>query len=342
MTVEEFPDRILRIEGTEYLYFGGTNYLGITTNTDFQSLLFESIKKWGTAYGSSRNSNIQLSVYSTAEKLLAKTSGTQSALTVSSGMLAGKLVVEHLSKTTDSLFHFPNTHPALLSASSFPIIENGKLHPKIFDATISKITILGDAIPSLEVKPIDFSILLEMPKEKQITLVLDESHSIGILGNKGEGLLSAIAPPNIHRKIGIASLGKAFGLSGGVIVGDNAFIAEIRNQDAFISASGMNPAFLETYSKAQELYQIQLQKLRQNLHYINTHFINRDRFKFHADYPILYFEGQVVSKKLLENKIITTSFKYPTSSGILNRIVITANHTEDDLDQLLSQLNSIS
>ena len=45
MIVNEFPDRKILVNGIEYLYFGGTNYLGITTNPEFQTILFESIKK---------------------------------------------------------------------------------------------------------------------------------------------------------------------------------------------------------------------------------------------------------------------------------------------------------
>lgn len=340
MTVDKFPDRVINIDGIEYLYFGGTNYLGMSTHPDFQNILCESIKKWGTSYGSSRNSNIKLSIYSTAEKLLAEKNGAEAALTVSSGMLAGKLVVEYLSKTTHALFHFPNTHPALWSPCSLPLMENGQLHPKIFDKNISKITILADAIPSLDVIPIDLSLLLKIPKEKEITLVLDESHSIGILGNKGQGVLSKIAPSNIHRKIAIASLGKAYGLSGGIIMSDYHFIAEIMEQDAFIGASGMNPAFLETYIKAGEIYASQNNKLKQNLEYIGRHFSIRPGFKFNNEYPIIYFENESIAKNLLENKIITTSFQYPTASGMLNRIVITANHHKEDLEKLSSLLNT--
>lgn len=335
MTVDGFPDRIIRVNNIEYLYFGGTNYLGITTNPTFQNILFDSIKKWGTGFGSSRSANIQLSVYETAEKLLAKNIGTEAALAVSSGMLAGKLVVEHLSNTTDALFHFPGTHPALMNPSSLPILENGKLNPKIFDNPISKITIVTDAIPSLYVQPIDLSILLDIPKEKQITLVIDESHSLGIYGNQWQ---KAVKKENIKIII-IASLAKALGLSGGVIAGDTEFITEIRNLNSFIGASGMNPAFLQTYSNAQELYQSQKEKLQQNLDYIDKNFIHRTGFTFHASYPIIYFESEEVSKKLLENKIITTSFKYPTASGLLNRIVITSNHTKLDLEQLITQLS---
>ena len=335
MTVNEFPDRRILVDGVEYLYFGGTNYLGMTTNPEFQNILFESIKKWGTAYGSSRNSNIKLSIYETAEKILAKNNNAEAALTVSSGMLAGKLVVEHLSNTTDALFHFPDTHPAIMSSQSLPIIENGKLNSKIFDSTISKITILTDAVPSLFVKPIDLSILLKIPEKKEINLVIDESHSIGIIKNEWQNKLNK-GNINIIR---IASLGKALGLSGGAIFGNSTFISEIRSLDCFIGASGMNPAFLETYSNAQEVYLSQKLKLQRNLKYIDTHFLNRESFTFNSSYPMIYFDDESISKKLFKSKIITTSFKYTNASGKLNRIVINANHTIEDLEHLIVQLS---
>jgi 7-keto-8-aminopelargonate synthetase-like enzyme len=336
MIVNEFPDRKILVDGVEYLYFGGTNYLGMSTNEDFQKILLKSIKKWGTSYGSSRNSNIKLSIYEIAEKLLAKNIGTEAALTVSSGMLAGKLVVEHLSKTTDAMFHFPDAHPALMNPPSLPILVNGELNKKIFNSTISTISILTDAIPSQYVEPIDLHLLLTIPKETKINLVIDESNSLGIIGNEWQ---SKLKKENINI-IKIASLGKAVGISGGVIAGNKPFIKKIRNLDCFIGAAGMNPAFLETYINAQEVYLLQKLKLQQNLYYLDTHFTNRELFTFNAAYPIIYFEDESVSKKLLENKIITTSFKYTNASGKLNRIVITSNHTIQDLIQLLVQLNS--
>ncbi|HEY6143100.1 MAG TPA: aminotransferase class I/II-fold pyridoxal phosphate-dependent enzyme [Flavobacterium sp.] len=336
MTVNEFPDRVLTIDGVEYLYFGGTNFLGITTNTQFQNILFESIKKWGTGYGSSRNSNIQLSVYETAEKLLALNTNTEAALTVSSGMLAGKLVVEHLAKSTDAMFHFPDVHPALSSSLSLPILENGVLNSKIFEEGVSKITVLTDSIPSQNVSFIDLSILLTIPKEKIINLVIDESNSLGFIENQWHNILKQ---ENINI-IKTASLGKALGISGGVIAGNQSFICEIRNLPCFIGSSGMNPAFLEAYCNSQEIYRSQKQKLEQNLSYMDTHFKSRKGFTFNVSYPIIYTEDESVMEKLMRNKIITTSFKYTNDSGRLNRIVITSNHTNDDLVRLLAQLNS--
>ena len=339
MQVNEIPNRVFYKDGEEFLYFGGTNYLGVTTLPEFQKILLAGFQKWGTSYGSSRSANIQLEVYKTAEDLLAQQIGTEAVVTISSGMLAGKLALEQLQHTTDLLFHFPNTHPALMHPFSLPLIQNGKLNPFLLDPTVSRVGIVADSIPTLEVTPINLSILKDIPSSKIITLLLDESHSFGLLGDKGQGVLNQYQLPNIHQKIAIASLGKAIGLSGGFIAGDSHFINEIKKQQNFIGASGMNPAFLETFVNAQELYQLQRQLLKDNLNYVNQHLVPNTALTFTKDYPVIYFDQDELLQLLLENSIIPTSFPYPTASGKLSRIVISAHHTKADLDKMIQQLN---
>ena len=102
----------------------------------------------------------------------------------------------------------------------------------------------------------------------------------------------------------------------------------------------MNPAFLETYIHSQGIYESQKQKLRNNLNYFDSRFKNRQEFEFNSNYPVLYFDNARILESLYKKNIIITSFNYPTSSGKLNRIVITANHTFDDLDALANGINS--
>ena len=68
MKVNQFPDRIIEVDNKEFLYFGGTAYLGLPANAAFQQLVIQNILKWGTAYGSSRSANIQLTAYENGEK----------------------------------------------------------------------------------------------------------------------------------------------------------------------------------------------------------------------------------------------------------------------------------
>ena len=103
MIVNSFPDRTIQVNNEEYLYFGGTSYLGMATNHEFQQLLAENLKKWGTHYGSSRNANIQLAIYNDAEALFAKQIRTEKALTVSSGTFAGTLVIDYLAQKNNHI-----------------------------------------------------------------------------------------------------------------------------------------------------------------------------------------------------------------------------------------------
>ena len=65
----------------------------------------------------------------------------------------------------------------------------------------------------------------------------------------------------------ISSLTKAYGCSGGVIASDKIVIQSIQNDVVFISAAGMNHIFFQTFVDAQDLLRIQLNKLRDNLHF---------------------------------------------------------------------------
>lgn len=339
MIVEKFPDRIIEIDQEQYLYFGGTAYLGLPTNKYFQDLVVKNILNWGTTYGSSRTANIKLKAYDEGEKFLASHIGSESTVTISSGMLAGKLVIDLMKTQTDCFFHFNDTHNAIRIENSLPLFVNGKLNNRLLDLKSEKITILTDGVPSFETKPVNLSFLKQIPNHKEVTLILDESHSFGILGENGAGIYSSIQYP-VKRKIMVSSLGKAFGLTGGIIASDFDFINEIKEMETFTSAAGMNPAFVQTLSDAAEIYTSQHIKLLDNLKYIDSILIKNNNIKFDKNYPLIYLSSKELVEKLKTEKIIIASFKYTKNAEPLNRIVITANHLKEDLDKLAAVLNS--
>lgn len=339
MNVNQFPDRIIEIDQEQYLYFGGTAYLGLPTNKDFQDLVIKNILNWGTTYGSSRTANIKLKAYDEGEKFLASHISSESTVTISSGMLAGKLVIDLMKKQTDCFFHFNDTHNAIRIENSLPLFVNNKLNERLLDSKREKIAILTDGVPSFETKPVNLSFLKQIPNHKEVTLILDESHSFGILGKNGTGIYASVDFP-LKRKIMVSSLGKAFGLTGGVIASDFDFINEIKEMETFTSAAGMNPAFVQTLSDAAEIYTSQHIKLLDNLKYIDSILIKNNNIKFDKNYPLIYLSSKELVEKLKTEKIIIASFKYTKNAEPLNRIVITANHLKEDLDKLAAVLNS--
>ncbi len=337
MTITSSPGRILSINGTDYLFFGGTSYLGLPTLPAFQEILIANIRRWGTAYGSSRHSNVQLEAYTVGEQWLAQLTGAEKALTVSSGMLAGKLVVETLAETTDQFFHFPGVHAAIQAPCSLPFYVNSEINPLLLNDKPQHVTLLTDAVPVQFVEPINLQDIEKIAPSKHITLVVDESHSLGILGERGGGIFSSIALPNMSRKIMVSSLGKAMGLTGGMIAGDAEFISHLEALDSFIGAAGMSPAFVQTLADGGDVIMAQQRRLTENLQYFFALLEPQAPVYFDAAYPLVYPTHDKVYQALYDQHILITHFAY--AGGALNRLVVAAHHTREDLERLAGVLN---
>jgi len=341
MIVTSFPDRKITLNNKEYLYFGGTSYLGMASNKKFQAQLCKSILQWGTFYGSSRKSNIQLQVYDDFETFFSKQIKAAKTVTVSSGTLAGKLTIDFLSRKKHIFYHYPKTHPAILAKNSTPLFVDKKLHPNLQNNTPEEVVITADSILGLEVKATDFGFLSEISSAKKITLVIDESHSLGVLGNQKMGVFNQITAKNIHRKIAVSSLGKGLGLAGGIIASDAQFINQIKNEVLFVAAAAANPAYLDCYIKSQKIYQQQQQKLQNNIDFVFQKVGNHPQLIMDSNYPVIYSFNEEMYQYLFKNDVVSTNFKYPTYQKMMNRIVITANHTQNDLEKLTNLLHQI-
>lgn len=323
--VSEFPARVVRHGNAEYLYFGGTDYLGLSTHPDFIKLLCKNIQKWGVNYGSSRLSNVRLSVYEEAEAAFAEWLGCEAALTVSSGTLAARLALESLEANTP-FYHLTDTHPTAIHPKS-KIWDNSK-DPK------EKVVLSADTFPTMAVKATPFNKVLAHSTQN-LYLVADDSHGIGISGDTGKGLCPALKNLPITEGVLVASLAKAMCLPGGLIAGSKKRIGKIKTLTGFITASGMPPAYLQSFLEASSLYQQQYERLQNNLK-IFSNLIKNDigDFIFSPDYPVLYSTHLHLGNFLKENHLLITNFDYPKPGNTLNRIVLSAYHHTADLQRL--------
>src|SRR5690606_14407909 len=63
--------RIIRQAGKGYHFFGGTAYLGLSTNEEYTELFKEGVDRYGLNNGTSRSNNVQLGIYKDAESNMA-------------------------------------------------------------------------------------------------------------------------------------------------------------------------------------------------------------------------------------------------------------------------------
>ncbi|HSK12999.1 MAG TPA: aminotransferase class I/II-fold pyridoxal phosphate-dependent enzyme, partial [Phnomibacter sp.] len=312
---DTIPNRTLEVDGRPYLYFGGTSYLGLPTHAGFQQLVMENLRRFGTAWGSSRQANVQLTAYDAGEAYLSGLTGLQAALTISSGMLAGKLAVQALQQEGCSFYHFPGHHPAIWAPGQRPFYLHGAIHPGLLTNEQEHVVLLTDAIPAQQVEPMNFDDISKLPACKKITLLIDESHSLGILGAAGGGITGGVNLPNVGRMIMTASLGKAMGITGGVIAGDRSFMDQVQKLPSFAGGAGMNPAFAQSLADAAPIVREMHQQLMVNLEYLHSLADLRPWLQFNPQYPILYPKQDGLYEWLLEKGILITHFPYPTAPG---------------------------
>lgn len=341
--IDGFPGREIVVQGNKYLYFGGTSYLGLQTDEEFQDIFIANVKKYGTNYGASRKSNIRLKVFEKAEKMLAQFVGCEASLTLSSGYLAGQLVAQHFNNPGYQLFYAPNTHSALYNKYNKPYSTFTELNIAIRNH-LSK---TRETIPVVFLDSIDFDGcnypdfkgLSLLPLEK-ITLIVDDSHGIGIIGENGTGVYKTLKKYTVKELVVCCSLGKSFGIQAGAVLGNSDRIKQLANSAFFGGASPAAPSSIATFNDSQSIYSQKRKRLQINIELFKSLVDKIDFFSYTEQHPSFKFKDIHLSKHLEEKGFILTNFNYPEeSSSLMSRIVLSSHHTPKDIELLCKELN---
>lgn len=332
-------------DGQSYLYFGGTAYLGIPGNEAFIRFYTEGIQLFGLNNGTSRSNNVQLGIYDEIEAYTAARFRAAAALTTSSGFLAAQLIIKQFARF-GQIRHAPGTHPALWLDEP-PVVKGTfttwaeAIVAEINSSGLKRWFLISNSMNNLFPELYDFSFIEKIHPEKEVLLLIDDSHGIGV-NNDGLSALSGFqAPPHV-KVILIASMAKALGVDAGLILGDAALIQELKSSNAFLGASPPSAAGLYAFKEGLQIYERELVKLKKLSTKLGNALKNNDDWHFIPGFPVFLSKNAELSQNLLRQQILVSAFPYPDKDGeVINRIVLSSWHTEEDVDTLISSLNSI-
>lgn len=342
--IDTFPGREITVIDKKYLYFGGTSYLGLQTDPDFQELFIKNIKKYGTNYGASRKSNVRISVFEHAEKQLAQLVGCEACATLSSGYLAGQLLAQTFSDPSFKTFYAPNAHSALYQQTP----EHYTDYESLNEAVRSHLASEAKSTAVVFLDSIDFGGLnypvfkgLRMLPLDKLILVVDDSHGIGVVGENGSGVYKNLRNLFAKELVICCSLGKGLGIQAGAVFGGEERIKTLTETDFFGGASPASPAALQTFIDASDIYFSKRKVLKRNCTSFKELLTDHKMVTGVADHPAFSFSDSQLVKHLEENGIIVTNFNYPNEdAALMSRIVISAHHTLADIQYLTAILNS--
>ena len=314
----QIPERLVSFEGKEYRWLGGTNYLNIGSHPLFQEKLQEGIQIFSQNWGSSRLNNYRMNVWEDLEDVLAKRFGVEAAALCSSGLLAGQTVMQYIQQKfpKPSISLAPKTHPALWRHPHKPSAGNFMDWEK--DAQI--LCMDGIGAPWVE----EFLTGFEQNLSSEQTLIVDESHRLGIVSTRID------TPANL---IQTSSLSKAFGIPAGIILGTKADIAEIKKDPFWVGGSPANPAYVYACLHAQEAYD-ERTSMSQELAKVFTQ--NAQYVSLVEDYPAFSSADAKLFDHLKSHGFLCNQFAYPdpNAPAICKAILPTSMHLEDINDLL--------
>jgi 8-amino-7-oxononanoate synthase len=345
--------RTIVAEGQSYLYFGGTAYLGMPSNPHFKKYYLEGLDQFGLNNGTSRSNNVQLDIYNQAEQEASIRFGAEASLITSSGYLAAQLSVRHFADW-GQVIYAPVTHPALWHQKQQCSVLNFKnwsdaVVKDINNSTENRFVLISNSMNNLFPEEFDFSFLSEISDAKEVLLIVDDSHGIGIL-NEGIGCFPGLPTLRNVKTIVVASLAKALGVDAGLISGPEELIRELKHTNVFYGASPPSAAGLYAFINSAEIYREEFQKLKSLMSYFDQGLSSIEAkkettapgFLSLKDFPVYLSTDSDLNEKLISADILISSFAYPGSNGgSLNRIVLSSWHQEADLEKLLNILREV-
>lgn len=345
-------DNEVRWRGQRLIHFSGCDYFRLARHPAVASAARGTLAKTGLNVAASRLTTGNRQLYAGLEKELAAFFGTETAVIFPNGYLAPMAVAQALAGEFSHVLVDELSHAALVDAARmfdcpvnvFPNGDAAGLNRMVAKlATRSRPILFTDGMFSHDGSVAPLAEYLKiLPRAGMI--VVDDAHGAGVLGAKGRGTLELIGV-NRTRIIQCATLSKAFGAYGGVVLGTRALRKKIVTRSRVFAGSTPFPPPLAGAAlaalKILKREPIRRERLFRNVAYLRNQ-LRRSGWKI-AETPgpivrlpfIHSAAANDLKKRLLAAGIYPPFVKYGKASAAgFFRFVVSSEHTGLHLDKL--------
>lgn len=350
---------LVNINGQQYLAFCSNDYLGLANHPKLIEALQQGAKQWGVGGGASHLVIGHSEPHHQLEEALARWLNRPSVLLFSTGYMANLAAITCLLGKQDTVLQDRLNHASLLDAallSGARFLRYQHNHIANLEQRLARAQgdtlIVTDGVFSMDGDLAELSAICQLAKQHKAWVMVDDAHGLGVLGDTGAGLVEHCHLGVQDVPILMGTLGKAFGTSGAFIAGSNELIETlIQFARPYIYTTSQSPAI--ACATLQSLKLIEQESWRRE-HL--TRLINWFRAEAKAlDLPLMDSPTAIqplligdseqaiaFSNALKEQHILVTAIRPPTvpKGSARLRITLSAAHTEDQLQQLLTALTT--
>lgn len=366
----------VKVEGRDAVMLASNNYLGLSNHPRIKAAAHRALDEWGYGMASVRFLCGTEPIHFELERRIAEFVGCEAAILHSSCFAANEAFFTALmandfgqSDYQDAIYSDQLNHAS--------IIDGVRLCRAVAKQTVSRLyrngdtrhlasmldedrdkgyrikVIATDGVFSMEGLLAPLAELVDLARQHNAILFVDESHATGALGKSGRGSVEDLG---VFGKVDVitGTFGKALGgASGGFIAGRTPMIEFLRQKSRpYTFSNTMPPAVVAASIEAIKIIQEDpsiVNQLRENTEYFRRRIVELG-FKIiegrHPIVPVMLGEAAVaqdMSQLLLKEGVYIKGLWYPVvpKGEARLRAQISGAHTRDDLDQSLAAFERV-
>lgn len=262
LDIRETEGTDVRIGNKKAIMLGSNNYLGLTHNPEVIEAGVQALKKYGSGLTGSRLLNGNIYLHDQLEERLASFVGKEKALVFSTGFAVNLGVISTITDGKDAIFSDEMNHASIVDGARFskaPVHVFGHNDMNQLEEKLISIPngygrlIVSDGIFSMEGDIVKLPELVAIAVKYGARILIDDAHSLGVLGPNGEG---TAAHYNLTDKVDLimGTFSKSLAGIGGFIAGEEPVIDYLKHHTrTIIFTAGLPPANAASVLKALEI-----------------------------------------------------------------------------------------
>ena len=349
------------ISGKSLINYSSYNYLGLSGDPRINQAAQAAITRYGTSVSASRVVSGERPIHRQLEKAVAHFLGTPDCITYIGGHATNVTTIGHLFQEKDAIFYDALSHNSIregcnlsgATAIEFPhndwqtlnklLQQHRQSYEKVLIAIEGVYSTDGDIAPLPE--------FIKLKTKHKTFLLVDEAHSIGVLGKTGRGIGEHF---NIDRNavdLWMGTLSKSFASCGGYIAGCPELIEYLKyTAPGFVFSVGMSPANAAAALAALQIIeqepervaQVQ-EKSKQFLTLAKENTLNTGKSNSSPVIPIIVgepYKAVKLSQTLFQQGINVQPMVYPSVpyDAARLRFFLSSLHTQEQIQQTVKTI----
>ena len=263
--IEENEGPVVQIEGKKVIMAGSNNYLGLTAHPKVKEAAEKAIAKYGTGCSGSRYLTGTLDLHVELEEKLAKFFKTEAVLLFSTGYQTAQGIIPTLVQRGEYVVSDKDNHACIVAGNLMAKGATAEFvrykHNDMDDLerVIKKLPpdagklVVSDGVFSTGGEIVELPRLSKIAKENNAKILIDDAHSVGVIGKGGRGTASEF---NLENEIDLTmgTFSKTFASLGGFVAGQERVLNYLKHHSpALIFSASPTPASVASALAALEI-----------------------------------------------------------------------------------------